>query len=194
MWREARVGTRNVPDRVPGGTHPGNGGPGVLTLAGAPIGQAEDAPARLAEALASADVIAAEDTRRVRQLATALDVRLARYQHKCMEYGHHNHCYNFQEHHLVRRAEAEDAFGMVAQALRARDDSDLAEEVAEVYPDLVAHSADGKIETVKYQLLDSMLLNEVQRQQEQIRRLEERLAQLESALTSISGASRANVQ
>ena len=48
----------------------------MLTLAGVPIGQAEDAPARLAEALASADVIAAEDTRRVRQLATALDVRL----------------------------------------------------------------------------------------------------------------------
>ena len=40
----------------------------------------------------------------------------------------------------------------------------IAEEVAEVYPDLVAHSADGKIETVKYQVLDSMLLNEVQRQ------------------------------
>ena len=51
-------------------------GAGVLTLAGVPIGQAEDAPARLAEALASADVIAAEDTRRVRQLAAALDVRL----------------------------------------------------------------------------------------------------------------------
>ena len=48
----------------------------MLTLAGVPIGQAEDAPARLAEALASADVIAAEDTRRVRQLAAALDVRL----------------------------------------------------------------------------------------------------------------------
>ena len=38
----------------------------------------------------------------------------------------------------------------------------IAEEVAEVYPDLVAHSADGQIETVKYQLLDSMLLNEVE--------------------------------
>jgi hypothetical protein len=36
----------------------------------------------------------------------------------------------------------------------------IAEEVAEVYPDLVAHSADGQIETVKYQVLDSMLLNE----------------------------------
>ena len=36
----------------------------------------------------------------------------------------------------------------------------IAEEVAEVYPDLVARSADGQIETVKYQVLDSMLLNE----------------------------------
>jgi 16S rRNA (cytidine1402-2'-O)-methyltransferase len=65
-----------VTDRVPGEARADNGGAGVLTLAGVPIGQAEDAPARLAEALASADVIAAEDTRRVRQLATALDVRL----------------------------------------------------------------------------------------------------------------------
>src|SRR5262249_31299482 len=40
----------------------------------------------------------------------------------------------------------------------------IAEEVAEVYPELVAHSADGKIETVKYQMLDSMLLNELQKQ------------------------------
>ena len=51
-------------------------GAGVLTLAGVPIGRPEDAPARLAAELASADVIAAEDTRRVRRLATALDVRL----------------------------------------------------------------------------------------------------------------------
>jgi hypothetical protein len=45
----------------------------------------------------------------------------------------------------------------------------IAEEVAEVYPDLVARSADGQIETVKYQLLDPMLLNEVQRQHAVIR-------------------------
>jgi hypothetical protein len=44
----------------------------------------------------------------------------------------------------------------------------IAEEVAEVYPDLVAHSADGQIETVKYQVLDAMLLNEMQRQQRTI--------------------------
>jgi 16S rRNA (cytidine1402-2'-O)-methyltransferase len=71
------VGIRNTADRVPGGAREGNDGKGVLTLAGVPIGQAADAPARLAEALASADVIAAEDTRRLRLLATALDVRLS---------------------------------------------------------------------------------------------------------------------
>jgi 16S rRNA (cytidine1402-2'-O)-methyltransferase len=76
MWKEANVGTGNVTDRVPHAAQGGNGAAGVLTLAGAPIGQAEDAPARLAAALASADVIAAEDTRKVRQLATALGVRL----------------------------------------------------------------------------------------------------------------------
>jgi 16S rRNA (cytidine1402-2'-O)-methyltransferase len=70
------VGTRILPDRVPDRESAGNAEPGVLTLAGAPIGQAEDAPARLAEALASADIVAAEDTRRVRQLAAALGVRL----------------------------------------------------------------------------------------------------------------------
>ena len=48
--------------------------PGVLTLAAAPIGLAADAPPRLAAELAKADVIAAEDTRRLRRLAAALDV------------------------------------------------------------------------------------------------------------------------
>ena len=49
---------------------------GVLTLAGVPIGRPEDAPARLAGELGSADVIAAEDTRRVRRLAATLGVQL----------------------------------------------------------------------------------------------------------------------
>ena len=58
----------------------------------------------------------------------------------------------------------------------------IAEEVAEVYPDLVAHSADGKIETVKYQVLDSMLLNEVQRLERENHELHERLAKVEAML------------
>jgi hypothetical protein len=58
----------------------------------------------------------------------------------------------------------------------------IAEEVAEVYPDMVVRSADGQIETVKYQDLAPMLLNEVQKQKEEIRSLEERLARVEAAL------------
>ncbi|MFZ2503669.1 MAG: 16S rRNA (cytidine(1402)-2'-O)-methyltransferase [Nocardioides sp.] len=49
-------------------------GPGVLVLAGTPIGQVADASPRLAEALAAADVIAAEDTRRLRRLLRDLAV------------------------------------------------------------------------------------------------------------------------
>jgi 16S rRNA (cytidine1402-2'-O)-methyltransferase len=48
---------------------------GRLLLAATPLGQVADASARLIEALGSADVIAAEDTRRVRTLAAALGVR-----------------------------------------------------------------------------------------------------------------------
>jgi hypothetical protein len=60
----------------------------------------------------------------------------------------------------------------------------IAEEVAEVYPDLVAHSADGQIETVKYQVLDSMLLNEVQRLNKENLALQERLSRLEAIVAS----------
>ncbi len=49
---------------------------GLLTLAAAPIGRAEDASARLVTALAEATLIAAEDTRRVRWLASHLNVEL----------------------------------------------------------------------------------------------------------------------
>lgn len=45
---------------------------GRLVLAGAPIGRPEDASPRLRQALAEADVIAAEDTRRLRRLAAEL--------------------------------------------------------------------------------------------------------------------------
>ena len=48
-----------------------------LIIAATPIGNVDDASPRLRAALADADVIAAEDTRRLRRLATALDVTLA---------------------------------------------------------------------------------------------------------------------
>jgi 16S rRNA (cytidine1402-2'-O)-methyltransferase len=49
---------------------------GVLIVCGAPIGEPRDASPRLAEVLATADVVAAEDTRRVRRLAHALGVTI----------------------------------------------------------------------------------------------------------------------
>ena len=50
------------------------GEPGVLVLAGTPIGHAQDASPALLRALVEADVIAAEDTRRFRDLCRRLGV------------------------------------------------------------------------------------------------------------------------
>ncbi|HLV55020.1 MAG TPA: 16S rRNA (cytidine(1402)-2'-O)-methyltransferase [Actinotalea caeni] len=47
---------------------------GAVVLAGTPIGDAEDAPPRLLRLLAEADVVAAEDTRRLRALVARLGV------------------------------------------------------------------------------------------------------------------------
>jgi len=61
----------------------------------------------------------------------------------------------------------------------------------------LVHSADGRIESVKYQVLDSMQLNEVQKQPVQIRgfeqqnqELQKRPARIEAALVSASGERR----
>ena len=66
----------------------------------------------------------------------------------------------------------------------------IAEEVAEVYPELVVYDDRGKVKTVEYQKLPAMLLNELQKQhgklQEQavITELRERLSRLEYLLAS----------
>lgn len=52
-------------------------GGGRLLLGATPLGQPSDASPRLVSALVTAHVVAAEDTRRVRTLATALGVRIA---------------------------------------------------------------------------------------------------------------------
>jgi 16S rRNA (cytidine1402-2'-O)-methyltransferase len=48
----------------------------VLVLAATPIGRVADAPPRLAEELATADVVAAEDTRRLKRLTSELGVEV----------------------------------------------------------------------------------------------------------------------
>lgn len=50
--------------------------PGTLVLAGTPLGNRGDATDRLRAALAGADIIAAEDTRRTKRLATDLGIQL----------------------------------------------------------------------------------------------------------------------
>jgi hypothetical protein len=69
----------------------------------------------------------------------------------------------------------------------------IAEEVAEVFPDLVVHDDEGRPFTVKYHLLSSMLLNELQKLHERheielarVRELEARLVAVESRLSSAS--------
>ena len=58
-----------MPDAPPHAPHVG-----VLVLAATPIGRVADASPRLAEELGGADVVAAEDTRRLRRLAADLGV------------------------------------------------------------------------------------------------------------------------
>ena len=60
---------------------------GVLVLAATPIGDPRDASPRLAQELATADVVAAEDTRRLRRLTTDLGVSIAG---RVMSYHEHN--------------------------------------------------------------------------------------------------------
>jgi hypothetical protein len=61
----------------------------------------------------------------------------------------------------------------------------VAEEVADVYPDLVARTPAGEPQTVLYQYLPPMLLNEVQRQQRTIATQAARIGSLERELQAI---------
>ncbi len=54
----------------------------------------------------------------------------------------------------------------------------IAEEVAELYPDLVSRNAEGQIETVQYQKLTPMLLNELQKLQARVSALQKALETL----------------
>jgi hypothetical protein len=63
----------------------------------------------------------------------------------------------------------------------------IAEEVAKVYPDLVAYGADGKIETVQYQKLTPMLLNEYQKQAITIKKQQDEIAALKTKTQEVAG-------
>ncbi len=63
----------------------------------------------------------------------------------------------------------------------------IAEEVAKVYPELVIRDEKGKIEGVRYEELTPMLLNEIQRQQAQLRDMQQQLAELQEFRRSMQG-------
>jgi hypothetical protein len=68
----------------------------------------------------------------------------------------------------------------------------IAEEVAQVYPDLVQYDDKGKPFTVRYQALNTMLLNELQKQQTQLAEQEARIQRLEALLTRQAEAAKAH--
>src|SRR2546430_8524246 len=68
----------------------------------------------------------------------------------------------------------------------------VAEEVEKVNPDLIARDADGKVNTVRYEAVNAMLLNEflkehkkVEKQQAMITRINATLAKQEATITQL---------
>ena len=63
----------------------------------------------------------------------------------------------------------------------------IAEEVAEVYPELVIRNESGRIDGVRYDELAPMLLNEVQQQQEKIAAQEQHSASQDAQISQLRG-------
>jgi hypothetical protein len=63
----------------------------------------------------------------------------------------------------------------------------IAEEVAQVYPELVIRNEKGRIEGVRYEELAPMLLNEVQQQAQELREMRRQLAELQQFKRSLQG-------
>src|SRR4051812_6566007 len=84
---------------------------GTLVLAATPIGDPRDAAPRLSEELRTADVIAAEDTRRLKRLMTTLEVTVSG---RILSYHEHNEAARTPE--LVERLVAGERVVVVTDA------------------------------------------------------------------------------
>ncbi|SEJ36792.1 16S rRNA (cytidine(1402)-2'-O)-methyltransferase [Demequina mangrovi] len=84
---------------------------GRIVLAATPIGNVDDASARLRTALETADIVAAEDTRRVRDLASRLGVRIGG-----ALVAHHDHNEQASAAELVARAGGGETILVVSDA------------------------------------------------------------------------------
>jgi hypothetical protein len=66
----------------------------------------------------------------------------------------------------------------------------IAEEVADVFPELAVLNADGQPETVKYQDLSVLLLNELKQQHARVETLESQVAELLRRFATVEGAAK----
>jgi 16S rRNA (cytidine1402-2'-O)-methyltransferase len=108
---DAPYGT--LPDTLPAvATLPGLAeGQGYIVLAATPIGNAGDASARLVAWLGSADIVAAEDTRRLHRLTTSLGVHVSG---RVISYHEHNEAAKTPE--LLAQVQAGKVLLMVSDA------------------------------------------------------------------------------
>ena len=68
----------------------------------------------------------------------------------------------------------------------------IAEEVAKVNPDLVTHDAKGELSTVRYEVVNAMLLNEFLKACRQIDAQQKQIDALTAGLQTLSGQREAN--
>ena len=62
----------------------------------------------------------------------------------------------------------------------------IAEEVAEVNPNLVVRDKDGEIYTVRYEAVNAMLLNEFLKEHQTVQELKKQVAELTAGLQKVS--------
>jgi hypothetical protein len=68
----------------------------------------------------------------------------------------------------------------------------IAEEVAEVYPDLVGRNPEGQPESVRYEQINAMLLNEFLKEHRKVEKLEATVAALAAQLDQVAAQMQIN--
>jgi len=68
----------------------------------------------------------------------------------------------------------------------------IAEEVAQVFPELVIHDQSGRINGIRYEELAPLLLNEVQQQHQQLMQQQQKLAEVEQLKQQVAQLKQAN--
>ena len=67
----------------------------------------------------------------------------------------------------------------------------IAEEVAKVYPDLVGRNREGKPESVRYEQINTMLLNEFLKEHRKVADQSEQIAELKATVAELKSAFKA---